>query len=362
VAVINSYFSDFHCRAISGSCGDSQAIAGGNSTVVDGPFLVRNNYLEGAAQSVLFGGGPALFVVADVTIQYNDSFKPMTWNPGDPSYDGGTAGRDGVKHPWIVKNHFELKNCNRCLLEGNYLQNVWGGFSQVGAAILVTAKNQAATGGANVCPICAVTNVTVRLNRTLYAGQALQVACAPSDNGGWPAACAYYSMHDLDFQHLQYASCYHCNSFTNAIGGGGATVLHDVSIVNNTYQNDGWMTPASSPAASNANGVIVASNPPPGSALATTNLHFDRNIFDPGNYGIYNAGGGAGNCWSGFYPPNALKSKIATCWPNGTLTGNQFTLSIPFQGYLPWPDGNGPTNPAAGANQAAIDAALAHRH
>src|ERR1700757_753702 len=47
-AIVDSFFSDFHCIAISGACGDSQAIAGGLGDKTMGPYKIVNNYLEAA--------------------------------------------------------------------------------------------------------------------------------------------------------------------------------------------------------------------------------------------------------------------------------------------------------------------------
>ena len=58
-AIVDSFFSDFHCFAVTGSCGDSQAIAGGLGTNAMGPYKIANNFLEAAAENLLFGGGAA---------------------------------------------------------------------------------------------------------------------------------------------------------------------------------------------------------------------------------------------------------------------------------------------------------------
>jgi hypothetical protein len=351
-SVINSYFSDFHCRAISGSCGDAQAISGGLSTGSDGNYLIQNNFLEASGENVIFGGGPATVVTPDVTIQYNDIFKPTSWNPQDPTYDGGTAGKDGIKHPWIVKNHVEMKNVNRALIQGNRLQYNWAGFTQVGASILLTPKNQAGVSG-SVCPICAVTNVTVRFNYSSYAGQALQLGCGPNDLGGWPAACGNESIHDNVFDHLQYGTCYLCGSFTNLLAGGNSTVpYHDVTVSNNVFQNDGWLTPAVDKAATMANGILNAGGPITGNV----NFHFDNNVVDIGNFGVYSTGGGLTNCWS---LPGTIAQHVAACWPNGSMTGNEFVNTVPYKGSA-FPPGNG-VNPNAGPNMPGINSALANR-
>src|SRR6266571_4241328 len=86
---------------------------------------------------------PAAATPTDIEIRGNHFFKPMSWKPGEPGFVGGASGR-----PFIVKNLFELKNAQRVLLEGNLLENCWGGFSQNGYAVLLTPKNQS-----NQCPL-----------------------------------------------------------------------------------------------------------------------------------------------------------------------------------------------------------------
>ena len=72
--VINSYVSE--CKAINQ---DSQAIGGFNGP---GKYLIENNYLEGAGENVLLGGGdpqiPGL-VTTDVKFLRNHLRKPLSW-------------------------------------------------------------------------------------------------------------------------------------------------------------------------------------------------------------------------------------------------------------------------------------------
>ena len=99
-------------------------------------------------------------------------------------------------NPFISKNNFELKNAQRVLLEGNILENSWGGFSQTGYSILLTPKNQAP----GVCPICKVTDVTLRYNRVIRVAGVLQIANAlggHADENLISAGGGRYSIHDL---------------------------------------------------------------------------------------------------------------------------------------------------------------------
>src|SRR5262249_21892865 len=194
VAVIDSYFNDFHCTAITGSCGDSQAIAGGLGSNPMGPYKIENNFLEGAAETIMFGGGAATVAPTDIVIRHNHMFKPMNCMKGTANFVGG---RDN--HPFSVKNAFELKNAQRVLLEGNIFDGSWGGFSQAGFAILLTPKNQNSSTGASLCPACLVTDVTIRYSLVRHAASGLQIANARNGNGGVPRDGQPYTLPALLF-------------------------------------------------------------------------------------------------------------------------------------------------------------------
>lgn len=193
VAIVDSFFNDFHCVAKSGSCTDSQAIGGGGGDLPSGPYKIVNNFLEAAGENVLFGGGRATITASDIEIRHNHLFKPIIWMPKQPGFVGGTDG-----NPFIVKNHFELKNAQRVLFEGNVLENSWGGFSQTGFSILLTPKNQ--YNGPlrnNLCPLCRVTDITIRDCTIAHVGSGFQIANAPETDGAFSAAGERYSIHDL---------------------------------------------------------------------------------------------------------------------------------------------------------------------
>jgi hypothetical protein len=99
-----------------------------------GPYKIVNNFLEASGENIIFGGGHATSAPADIEIRHNHMFKPLIWMRGQPGF---VSGADGS--PFIVKNLFELKNAQRVLFEGNLLENTWGGFSQAGFGILITA-------------------------------------------------------------------------------------------------------------------------------------------------------------------------------------------------------------------------------
>jgi hypothetical protein len=187
VAIVDSYFSDFHCIALKGSCTDAQAINGGGGDAPGGPYEIVDNFLEASGECVLFGGAGGTTTPADIEIRRNHLFKPLLWKSGQPGYVPGYTGT-----PFIVKNHFELKNAQRVLFEGNVLENCWGGFTQTGFSIVLTPANQ---GGR--CPDCRVTDVTIRYNLIRHVASALSMAnvlkmqTTPSSGG------ERYSIHDL---------------------------------------------------------------------------------------------------------------------------------------------------------------------
>ncbi len=125
-AVVDSHVSGIHAKGF-----DSQAVLGYNG---GGPFKIVNNFLEGAGENIMFGGGdPKIrgLVPSDIEIRRNHLFKPLTWRPGSRGFAG--------VH-WTVKNLLELKNAQRVLVEGNLLENMWGG-----AAVVFTPRNQEGT-------------------------------------------------------------------------------------------------------------------------------------------------------------------------------------------------------------------------
>jgi hypothetical protein len=154
-AVINSYLADF--KEVGA---DSQAICGWNGP---GPFKIVNNYLEGAGENVMFGGGDpsiANLVPSDIEIRRNHMAKPLTWKVNDPSYAGAH---------WTVKNLFELKNAQRVLVEGNVFENSWLD-AQNGFAILFTPRNQKGR-----APWSVVQDVTFRNNIVRHAAAGINI-------------------------------------------------------------------------------------------------------------------------------------------------------------------------------------------
>jgi len=220
-AVVDSFFSDFKCIAVTGACVEAQAIAGGLGSQPQGPFKIVNNFLEAAGQSILFGGGGASVTPADIEIRHNYLYKPPTWRMGHPQFTGGPNGR-----PYIVKNLFELKNAQRVLFEGNVLENSWGGFTQTGFGIVITPKNQ----GENTCPVCQVTDLTIRYCRMSHVGSGFQIGNGLSDNGAAPRAGERYSIHDIVIDDVQGAAFKGFGIFAQISVAGAAKTIGDVPV------------------------------------------------------------------------------------------------------------------------------------
>jgi hypothetical protein len=101
-----------------------------------GGYLISNNDVFAAGQSLLFGGGDPLTtgkVPSDITITRNKFRKDPTW------YGAGYG----------VKNHVEFKIGKRVLIEGNKFQYCWsepvGGNTQNGQALSIQTKDQDGT-------------------------------------------------------------------------------------------------------------------------------------------------------------------------------------------------------------------------
>jgi hypothetical protein len=126
-AVIDSYLADFKAVGV-----DSQAILGWNGP---GPFKLVNNYLEGAGENVMFGGGtPSIadLVPSDIEIRHNHFAKPLSWKRDQPGHE---------VPEWTVKNLFELKNARRVWVEGNLFEHSWPQ-AQDGFAMLLTVRTE----------------------------------------------------------------------------------------------------------------------------------------------------------------------------------------------------------------------------
>lgn len=319
VAIVDSYFSDFHCVSVSGTCTDAHAVAGGTGDTQDGPFKIENNFLEASGEAILFGGGEATLTPTDIQILHNHFFKPWQWMKGQPGFVGGVSG-----DPFIVKNHLELKNAVRVLAEANLMENTWGGFSQTGYGILLTPKNQHTQSGANVCPLCQVTDVTIRYTRISHGGGGVQMATAISGNGTNGAAAlagTRWSIHDLVVDDLN----------RKYVGGGTVFEILNAWPQNplNTITIDhvtGFPDPTSH--------LMIVGN------LDTNpdmfGLVFTNNLVMTGQYPVWNTGGGTASCAYHDVPVTTISS----CFTTYTFKNNALIATPAAFPPSSWPTGN----------------------
>jgi len=218
IAVINSYISGLNCIARTGKCTDATAVGGGSGDDPISTIKFYNNFLESSGENILFGGSAASVIPTDIEIRRNHLFRPMLWKEDQPGYKPTASGQ-----PYIVKNNFELKSALRVLFEANLLENSWGGFSQTGYSILLTAVNQSGH-----CPVCRVNDVTIRFNRIRNVAGVLQIATALTKTGDAAADGGRFSIHDI------FADDLHDKDYK---GGGTFLILvsahppvHDVQI------------------------------------------------------------------------------------------------------------------------------------
>ncbi len=340
VAIQDSYISELHCK-VKGTCVDSQALGGGNGSLPGGPFRIVDNFLEAAGESIIFGGAAATQTPADIEIRLNHLFKPMFWMKGQTGY---------ADPAFIVKNHFELKNAQRVLFDSNILEDTWGGFTQSGYSVLITPKNQG-LGTVNVCPLCQVTDVTVRNVTISHVAGAFLIANAPEKPGGSALQGQRYSIHDVivdDMDGVKYAG-YGIFAQVSTIP---EPLLQNVKINHVTAFPPKMLLNVGAPNTVQMPGFI-----------------FTNNIVGSGTAPVWSTGS-FGNadcahtdipiktmdmCFSGYiFSNNAILGASSQYPPSSWPTGNSFNAAAEI-GFVNFNNGNGgdyhllPSSPAKGA-------------
>ncbi len=322
VAVVDSYFSDFHCIAGTGTCTDAHALSGGNSTTQDGPYKFQDNFLEASGEAILFGGGPATMTPADIEILNNHFWKPWQWKAGSANFVGGPDG-----NPFIVKNHLELKNAMRVLVDSDLMENNWGGFSQSGYGILLTPRNQPTEGGKGpyVCSNCQVADITIRYTQVSHAAGGIQMATVedlPDGGQGAPAlAGARWSIHDLVLDDL------------NKKYGGRGTAFEIVNGWQKNPLNTLTINHVTAFPYSTAHMMIIGN--PRGNA-SMSGLVFTNNLIITGQYPVWDADGGKGDCAQADVPITTINK----CFTTYSFSNNG--LIAPPKAFPPsvWPAQN----------------------
>ncbi len=317
VAIVDSYLNDFHCTAISGTCTDSSVTGGGTGNLASGPWKIENNFLEAAGENLLFGGAASTIVPADITIRRNHFYKVPQWQKGSPGFVGGYSG-----DPFVVKNHFEIKNASHVLLEANIFEYSWGGFTQFGHSILIAPRNDfnKRTQQGNLCSICQATDITIRYNKISHVGAGFDIANVKVDNLGAQAG-ERYSIHDIVIEDIDRS---------RYLGGGGLFLVMN-NWPNKTLNNVSIRHVTGFP--DNAAHMLTIMND-----LNYPQMYgftFQDNLVVVPKYPVWSAGGD-NNCAAADVPVTV----IATCFKTYTFTNN--VLGAVTKAFPPqkWPSEN----------------------
>lgn len=277
-SIIDSYVSEIH-----GVGQDTQAVGGWNGS---GPFKIKNNYLEGSGENIIFGGSdPDIqgLQSADIEIVGNYVTKPMSWYQKDPSFIPlpTVPVVPGVTAHWLVKNLLETKNATRILIEGNIFENTW--WDGQGVAISFKGSNQS-----GACPWCSTTDVMMRNNIIRHMPRTLNVL---GDDPGIAKPSARISVINNLFDQANAADVASPADYSIFMGSGGTSV--DLVVQNNSFLTQ---TPI--------NGLIALLGPIVG-------FKFVNNVAYHGTYGIESFGGHG-------FDQSALDANV----PGYVFTGN----------------------------------------
>jgi hypothetical protein len=306
--VTGSYIADI--KAIGQ---DSQAIGGWNGP---GPFLISNNYLEAAAEVLLFGGvDPAIpdLVPSDITITGNTLSRPIAWRA----------------ERWQIKNILELKNARRVRIAGNLLENNWAA-AQIGVAVLFTVRNQDGR-----CPWCQVAEVVFEDNVVRHSAAGISIL-GVDDNAKSEQTHAIVIRNNLfvDIDNQRW-------------GGNGYFLMltgapRDITVDHNTIIQD------------HAYGIIQVQGPP------VAGFAFTNNIARHNAYGIIGQDRAPGSSTiSTYFPASSIANNvIADGVPERYPAGNRFPSSAEFHSqFVDYAQGDFRLTPASKWNGAGTDGA-----
>lgn len=299
-AVVDSYISEIHADGQ-----DAQAICGWNGP---GPFKIVNNYLEGGAENVLFGGAvPSIanIIPSDIEFRHNHVYKQLSWM--------GT----GID----VKNLFELKNGSRIWIDSNILENNWLA-NQVGYAIL--AQNADTTWAG-------ITDLTITNNIIRHSRNAINLCgrCHTESDQAISWTQRIFISNNLldDINGATWAAG------TGQGGGGDAFQLDFVTnlvIDHNTILNI---------SSTGDSGHIISLYDG-----ASTGVTFTNNIVNHDGYGIFGSGFGSGlPAITQFLPGSTITGNLMTGTPSYLTypAGNRFPATMSAVGFTSYNNGNG---------------------
>lgn len=139
--ITNSYVENIMAKGM-----DTQAVCGWNGTL---RAYVLNNTLIATGENVMFGGSdPASedMIPTDIEVRRNHIYKPMEWK-----------GKG-----YTIKNLVEVKNGRGITIDGNLIENNWGGEGQSGIGLLATVRNQEGSAPYSIITNYVLTNNIIR--------------------------------------------------------------------------------------------------------------------------------------------------------------------------------------------------------
>jgi hypothetical protein len=293
--IVNSYFADFKHAT-----NDTQAICGWNGP---GPFLIENNYLEGAAENIMFGGSDPYvpnLIPSNITIRRNLIAKPTAW----------------MTQNWNVKNLIELKNAANVVIDANTLEHSWLA-SQQGYAFAFTPRNQS-----NTAPWSQVRDVVVSNNVIRHVAAGILIT------GYDDLATTGQTQNITITNNLFYDVTKAWTKTTTAALGRG--IYLGAGPKNITITKNTMITTASA--------LFIGGGKSP-TGVQITGLVFNHNLIRAGQYPVYGNAQGEGTKGLNYYAPNfqfqgnVIGKTSTAAYPPGADMVDMATLERQFVDY-----------------------------
>jgi hypothetical protein len=294
VAVVDSYISEIHEAGA-----DSQALAAWNTS---GPLQIRNNYLDGAGENVMFGGAlsndPAL-VPADIDIRNNYFFKPLSL----------------LQTKYNIKNLLEFKLGKRAIVTGNTFQNSPAS-AQVGFAIQITPRDQDGK-----APFAVVSDIEISGNTLINVGSGFNIQGRDNLAPSLPTERILIRNNLVGVTGLNGADG---RSFQFMLGGSDYTVDHN-TIIN-----------TAPPSANSSLG--MAESPAP----KVNNLVFTNNLSTHTRYGFFGTGSSEGTgALNGHFSNWTFSKNVIVAAPAANYpAGNFFPTGVADVHFANYAGGN----------------------
>jgi hypothetical protein len=244
-------------------------------------------------------------------------------------------------NPFITKNHIEFKSGQRALIEGNIFENNWGGFTQAGYSILLTARNNFNSITKVLdCPKCQVTDVTIRYNKISHVGSGFLIANLLV-NGQGAFAGGRFSIHDVVVDDINDQRFKGGGALAVIGNGWPARVLNSISMTHVTAFDD-----------PNRSLLVIGNSQNNPQMWGFT---FSNNIVMGGKFPIWSVGNYVNDCSAHNIPietidlcfkgnqfsDNVLIATSPNFPPSEWPAGNFFATDVPSVGFAAYRNGNG---------------------